>query len=367
MRRTILCLLLLAMATAGGEPKRPKILGVAHMALYVSDLAKARVFYRDFMGYGEPYVLKRKDGADRIAFIKINEDQYLELFAEEPQHNDGQLNHISVETDDANAMREYLAAKGVKTPDRVGKGQIKNSNFNVIDPDGHTVEIVQYERDSWTRDNKGKFLPDTRISTHMTHVGIVVGPLERSMKFYRDILGFQEIWRGGGSPRMLSWVNMRVPEGQDYLEFMLYNKPPDKEQLGVKHHICLVVWSRPRWTASPRRHRQRRRRCRNELAADEPGMAACRGPTGDDERVHSKYDGGHRSIVFLCVLRGSAAKGPNTSPISFRVGVRLPQSRGERREKQWEFAAATTRIRTESSRAHPCLSLLPDRFHSPAR
>jgi lactoylglutathione lyase len=227
--------------TAGGEPKRPKILGVAHMALYVSDLAKARGFYKDFLGYGEPYVLKRKDGAERIAFIKINEDQYLELFAEEPQHNDGQLNHISVETNDANAMREYLAAKGVKVPDKVGKGQIKNSNFNIIDPDGHTVEIVQYEPDSWTRDNKGKFLPDTRISTHMTHVGILVGPLERSMKFYRDILGFQEIWRGGGSPRMLSWVNMRVPDGQDYLEFMLYNKPPDKEQFGVKHHICLVV------------------------------------------------------------------------------------------------------------------------------
>ena len=105
------------------------------MALYVSDLAKARGFYEDFLGYGEPYVLKRKDGTDRIAFVKINEDQYLELFAEEPQHNDGQLNHISVATDDANAMREYLAAKDVKVPDKVGKGQIKNSNFNIIDPD----------------------------------------------------------------------------------------------------------------------------------------------------------------------------------------------------------------------------------------
>lgn len=241
MRTTILCLSLLAVAAATGEPRRPKVTGVAHMALYVSDLAKARGFYEDFLGYGEPYVLKRKDGTDRIAFVKINEDQYLELFAEEPQHNDGQLNHISVATDDANAMRDYLAAKGVKVPDKVGKGQIKNSNFNILDPDGHTVEIVQYEPDSWTRQNKGKFLPDTRISTHMTHVGILIGPLERAMQFYRDILGFQEIWRGGGSPRMLSWVNMRVPDGDDYLEFMLYKNPPDKEQRGVKNHICLVV------------------------------------------------------------------------------------------------------------------------------
>src|SRR5262249_10826557 len=155
---------------------------------------KARVFYKDFLGYAEPYALKRPDGTERIAFIKINEDQYLELFAEAPQHNDGQLNHISVQTDDAKAMRDYLAAKGVKVPDTVGKGQIRNSNFNISDPDGHTVEIVQYEPDSWTRAANGKFVPDTRISIHMVHVGILVGPLERSMKFYRDVLGFQEIW-----------------------------------------------------------------------------------------------------------------------------------------------------------------------------
>jgi len=31
---------------------RPKILGVAHMAIYVKDLAKTRHFYEDFMGFG---------------------------------------------------------------------------------------------------------------------------------------------------------------------------------------------------------------------------------------------------------------------------------------------------------------------------
>src|SRR5438270_13203258 len=124
IRHRASCVLVLAAICAASEARRPKILGVAHMALYVSDLGKARAYYKDFLGYGEPYALKRKDGTDRIAFIKINEDQYLELFAEEPQHNDGQLNHISVATDDAEAMRDYLAAKGVKVPDTVGKGQI---------------------------------------------------------------------------------------------------------------------------------------------------------------------------------------------------------------------------------------------------
>jgi catechol 2,3-dioxygenase-like lactoylglutathione lyase family enzyme len=242
MKKLAILFPILSVLLAADDIKRPRILGVAHMALYVSDLAKARAFYEDFLGFAEPYTLPRKDGTgDRIAFIKINEEQYLELFAEPPQHSDGQLNHISVYTDDARGMRDYLAARGVKVPATVGKGQIKNSNFNINDPDGHTVEIVQYEADGWTVRERGKFLPDTRISTQMAHVGVLINELEPAMKFYRDILGFQETWRGGGNPKQLSWVNMRVPDGTDYLEFMLYGPPPTPEQRGTKNHICLVV------------------------------------------------------------------------------------------------------------------------------
>ncbi len=243
MKRLALLVFLLSVVgpTQTADPvKRPHILGVAHMAVYVSDLQKARAFYKDFLGYEEPYVLKREDGSDRIAFIKINEDQYLELFAEAPKQ-DGRLNHISFFTDSAEAMRTYLGSQGVKVPEKVGKGKIGNSNFSITDPDGHTVEIVQYEADSWTRREKGKYLPSTRISTHMAHVGVTVGGLDPAMKFYRDVLGFQEFWRGSSSGKVLSWVNMRVPDGDDYLEFMLYLTPPDAEQLGVKNHICLIT------------------------------------------------------------------------------------------------------------------------------
>jgi lactoylglutathione lyase len=243
MNRLATFLLLLSVVSAAqttDQVKRPRILGVSHMAVFVSDLQKARAFYKDFLGYEEPYTLKREDGSDRIAFIKINEDQYLELFAETPKQ-DGQLNHISFFTDSAEAMHAYLASKGVKVPEKVGKGKIGNSNFNITDPDGHTVEIVQYEPDSWTRREKGKHIPDTRISSHMAHVGVLVGPLDPAMKFYRDILGFQEFWRGSASGKMLSWVNMRVPNGDDYLEFMLYSTPPDAAQMGAKNHVCLIT------------------------------------------------------------------------------------------------------------------------------
>src|SRR5262249_51733023 len=220
--------------------KRPRIIGVSHMAVYVGDLQKARAFYEDLLGYEEPYTLKRDDGSDLIAFIKVNEDQYIELFAEGPMPQ-GNLNHISFFTDSAEDMRAYLASRGVKVPAKVGKGRIGNSNFNITDPDGHTVEIVQYQPDSWTRRANGKYLPDTRVSTHIAHVGVTVGALDPAMSFYHDIMGFQEFWRGSSSGKVLSWVNLRVPDGNDYLEFMLYSQPLDSRELGVKNHICLVT------------------------------------------------------------------------------------------------------------------------------
>jgi catechol 2,3-dioxygenase-like lactoylglutathione lyase family enzyme len=243
MNRLAAFLLLLGVAGAPrtADPvKRPRILGVAHVALFVSDLQKSRAFYEGFLGYEEPYALKREDGSERIAFIKINEDQYLELFAESPKQ-DGHLNHISFFTDSAEAMRDYLASKDVNVPDNVGKGKIGNSNFNITDPDGHTVEIVQYQPDSWTRREKEKYIPQTRISTHIAHVGVTVAALAPAMKFYGDVLGLHEFWRGSSSGKTLSWVNMRVPEGDDYLEFMLYATPLDSEQMGVKNHVCLLV------------------------------------------------------------------------------------------------------------------------------
>ena len=90
---------------------RPRVLGVAHMALYVSDLQASRTFYKDFLGFAEPYALKRDDGSDRIAFIKVNDEQYIELFAE-PSKQDGHLNHIAFYTDSALGMSKISIVRG---------------------------------------------------------------------------------------------------------------------------------------------------------------------------------------------------------------------------------------------------------------
>jgi lactoylglutathione lyase len=101
--------------------------------------------------------------------------------------------------------------------------------------------MVEYQPESWTSREAGKFMPETRISGHIMHVGVLVGDLDRSMRFYGGILGFQEFWRGSSSPNVLSWVNMRPAEGQDYLELMLYDKLPAPNARGSQHHASLMV------------------------------------------------------------------------------------------------------------------------------
>jgi catechol 2,3-dioxygenase-like lactoylglutathione lyase family enzyme len=220
---------------------RPKILGVAHMAVFVGDLAKARAFYGDLLGFDEPFTLPKPDGSVDIAFVKINDRQWIELF-NRPSEGEGQLNHIAIYTDDADRMRDYLAQQGVAVPERVGKGRTGNKNFMIKDPDGHNVEVVEYQPDSWTAKDAGQHVPAGRIAQHAMHVGILVGSLDTAMTFYNGVLGFQEFWRGSAAnSKTLSWVNMRVPDGTDYIEFMLYDQIPAPDRRGSAHHICLVV------------------------------------------------------------------------------------------------------------------------------
>jgi catechol 2,3-dioxygenase-like lactoylglutathione lyase family enzyme len=233
-------ILLAALMLHAQSPERPHILGIAHVAFHVSDIEKSRAYYKDFLGFAEPFRLDNPDGSLSLTFIKINDRQYLELFPGLEAGAD-RLHHVAFETDNAERMRAYLASRGVKVPDRVPKGRIGNLNFNITDPDGHTVEIVEYAPDGWSMRDQGKYLPDSRISDHLWHAGILVGNLDAAMHFYGDILGFHEIWRGSSNGKTLSWVNMQVPDGGDYIEFMLYRDLPPGDKRGSEHHICLRV------------------------------------------------------------------------------------------------------------------------------
>jgi len=229
----IVALALAASLCAQDAAPRPKILGLARASFYVTDLGKARAFYEDFLGYA---VVPNAGRPNVSAFIRLNDSQYVELLLG-PQPGD-RLHSTAFYTDDAERMRVYLASRKVAVPPNVGLDGMRNAAFSVKDPDGHTIEFVEYSKNT-SREVAAEH-PERRISSRMIHAGINVGPLGRAMNFYRDILGLEETWRGGAGPK-LSWVNLRVPDGEDYIEFMLYEKLPPEDQRGSRHHICLVV------------------------------------------------------------------------------------------------------------------------------
>jgi catechol 2,3-dioxygenase-like lactoylglutathione lyase family enzyme len=233
-------LLLSASILCAQTPQRPHIVGISHFAVFAHDYEKSRSFYGGFLGFEEPYSLKNPDGSASMTFFKVNDHQYIELFPEHEANSD-RLSHISLETDDIEALRVYLASKGVRVPDHASQARIGNLSFNIIDPAGHTVEMVQYMPAGKTVAAYGKYMSDTRISTHMTHVGLIVTQLDPEYKFYTGILGFKETWRGSSSGTVLSWVNLKVPDGDDYIEFMLAKEEPDPTHRGSAHHLCLQV------------------------------------------------------------------------------------------------------------------------------
>jgi catechol 2,3-dioxygenase-like lactoylglutathione lyase family enzyme len=244
---SIASLALLAATAVFGQtaaPARPKILGVAHIGLRTGDLAAARKFYTGLLGFQEPFMLDKPKGEGTgllLTYFKVNDHQYVEVFPGLSNAEQDRLSHISFETDDAEKLRTYLASKGVKVPAKLEPRLDGNRGFDVTDPDGHDVEFVQYMPGSLHERNFGKFLPATRISQRIIHVGVTVKDRAAADHFYKDILCFHAIWYGGMKDNEVDWVDMRVPDGTDWLEYMLNVRNPDVRTLGVVHHFALGV------------------------------------------------------------------------------------------------------------------------------
>jgi catechol 2,3-dioxygenase-like lactoylglutathione lyase family enzyme len=76
----------------------------------------------------------------------------------------------------------------------------------------------------------------------LIHAGFVVRDRAAEDRFYKDILGFRVYWHGGMKDDKTDWVDMQVPDGTDWLEYMLNVSPnADKKELGVMNHIALGV------------------------------------------------------------------------------------------------------------------------------
>jgi lactoylglutathione lyase len=176
-----------------------------------------------------------------MVVIKVNERQVILLFpnAAKILPDGDNLDHVGLETDNIIAVHDCLATHGVKTGPAV-RGHIGDMILNVKDPDGHTLEITQFEPEGQLLKHQGKNLTATRISTHLLTASLAVSNLEASLHFYRDILGFKEIWRDSGTGTPHS-VHLQVPDGTDYLDLRPYEKKPGADPARAVAQFYLEV------------------------------------------------------------------------------------------------------------------------------
>lgn len=224
---------------ARAQDSRPPITGISHISIYSSDSAKTEAFYVHDLG-----AVKRDDPENpqgvRYYFAPT---QFVEVLPLPAEHTISRLDHVAFKTADAEALKAYMAAHGIAVPADVEKGEDGSRWFDVHDPEGNKVEFVQAPANPAPVDAPNGF------SNHIIHVGYMVHSRTAEDAFYRTVLGFRPYWYGGSAEGVTSWISQQVPDGTDWIEYMLVKGPetqgipPDLQaaQLGAMDHFSLGV------------------------------------------------------------------------------------------------------------------------------
>ncbi|OLC87807.1 MAG: hypothetical protein AUI53_02470 [Acidobacteria bacterium 13_1_40CM_2_60_7] len=238
MARVLFSLLaaLLALPSLATDPApRPPIYSIAFVRLKSSNLEKANAFY------GKVLALRNSFSLRIIAIVQGAPDSSGSL-----------LDAIGFFVENLEQMHAYLTAQGVDcTVVRSKPGEVPPTvsalnaqgtpggypfSLTVSDPEGHKLIFFEFPLEV------GGPINPREVSNRLIHAGFVVRNRAAMDRFYKDILGFHVYWHGGRKDDETDWVDMQVPDGTDWIEYML-NVPPnaDHRLLGVMNHIALGV------------------------------------------------------------------------------------------------------------------------------
>ncbi len=119
-----------------------KLSGLHHCSILVTDMARARAFYRDTLGLREIGIPSTFPGAGlHVHWFELGDEQV--HLIPTPQPDTISQRHFAVHVADAKAAREELRRKGVDVAETV---PIPGADrFFVRDPDGNRIELIEWK------------------------------------------------------------------------------------------------------------------------------------------------------------------------------------------------------------------------------
>jgi catechol 2,3-dioxygenase-like lactoylglutathione lyase family enzyme len=184
MTRLAVSTSLLCAALAWTQPVELK--GIAHVAFRIGDLAKSRDFYQR-LGFKQAFAFEDA-GKTAVAFMKINDHQFIELYPRTAETQPLGLMHVCFETDAIEALRSlYVQRELAPTP--INKARAGNLLFSIYDPEGRQLEYLQYLPGSLHVRDRGLHLGEHRISQRLSRAVETVRDLATERSFYGGKLG----------------------------------------------------------------------------------------------------------------------------------------------------------------------------------
>jgi lactoylglutathione lyase len=129
------------------------ITGVGHVAIKVTDLDRSLDYYINKLGFPEMLRLTKDDGSVWLVYLRITDDQYLEVFpgAENdraPGWNANGMNHMCLTVDNIDEVLERIAAAGLPLLLPLKTAIDGNRQAWLEDPDGNRIELMEMAPDS---------------------------------------------------------------------------------------------------------------------------------------------------------------------------------------------------------------------------
>jgi|SRR5579872_6732670 len=226
----ILMLLVIPALSQSKPAARPHILGIDHVAFYTTAPDGVRKLYTEVLGLAAADPVEPGENARYLVGT-----QWVGYSpAPDPKATD-RMDHAAFRTDNIVALRRYLVEKGFK-PSQIQGRPDHSMSFTMKDPEEHPIEFVE------RGNTEAAAPPASAVSRHMIHVGFIVYNRPVEDHFYLEVLGFRPYWHGGMTDNVTDWFAIQVPDGTDWLEYMLNASPhPDPHDAGVMNHISLGV------------------------------------------------------------------------------------------------------------------------------